>query len=132
MVIGILTRLAGFSVKNPRTILFIVLGLAIVGLGIHYKLLVGERDKLRVAEEGYKVAVAAFVKREATLQEDLRLANEAVVIVAAERDAQRATLDQFRAGRDSDPESQAWSALPIPIGELERLCLALPEMDGCE
>ena len=43
---------------------------------------------LLVAEEGYKNAVAAFERREATLQEDLRISNAATVTVTAERDAQ--------------------------------------------
>lgn len=131
MLMVVLTRLASFSVKNPKTILFIVLGVAIAGFGVHYKLLVGERDKLRVAEEGYKKAVAAFELREATLQEDLRLARVSIETVTAERNANRATLDEFRAGRERDPEARAWGQQQLPVGEVERLCAALPEMVGC-
>ncbi len=130
MGLGLLIKLAGFSTKNPKTVISIVAVLAILAFGVHYKLLVGERDKLRVAEEGYKVAVAAFVVREASFQEDLIREREAAGIAVAERDEARLTVEEFRNARQ-DAESIEWAADDIPIGELERLCVALPEMVGC-
>ena len=130
MGLGLLIKLAGFSTKNPKTVVMIAVGLAILVFGIHYKLLVGERDKLRVAEEGYKVAVAAFVDREATLQEDIRLERESARLAVVDRDAARAAVENFRNARQ-DEESLHWASKQIPIGEVERLCVALPEQVGC-
>ncbi len=132
MVLGLLVKLAGFSTKNPRAVLLIVLALLMVGFGVHYKLIVGERDKLRVAQVGYELAVDNFRAREATLQEDLRIERTAAAIAVAERTEARRTLDVFMAGREDDPESMEWAQQAIPIGELERLCQALPEMEGCQ
>ena len=130
MGLGLLIKLAGFSTKNPKTVVMIAVGLAILVFGIQYKLLVGERDKLRVAEEGYKVAVAAFIDREATLQEDIRLERESARLAVVDRDAARAAVEDFRNARQ-DEESLHWASKQIPIGEVERLCVALPEMVGC-
>lgn len=132
MVLGILTRLATFSLKNPKMIAFAVVGIAIAGFGIHYKLLVGERDKLRVVEAGYQAAVAAFELREAAMQEDIRLAAEATAQLSADRDAQRTALDLLRTGREGDEEAQAWGSQQLPVGEITRLCATLPGMVGCE
>jgi len=132
MVLGILTKLAGFSVRNPRTILFIVLGIVTAGFGLHYKLLVGERNKLRVAETAYKAAFVAWELREATLQQDIRLAAQATAELVADRDAQRTALDLLRAGREGDAEAQVWGGQQLPLGEITRLCATLPGMTGCE
>ncbi len=127
-MLGILTSLAGFSMKNPKTILFGAVGVLLFGL--HYKLLVGERDKLRVAEAGYKRAVTAFVAREETLQDDLRLEREAAQSAVNERDAARIAIDVFRSARTDTPSLQ-WAAQSVPVAEIERLCAALPDMEGC-
>lgn len=131
MVLGLLIRLAGFSTKNPKTVLIIAAIVAILALAVHYKMLVSERDKLRTAQVGYELAVDTFRAREATLQEDLRIERTAAAIAVAERTEARRTLDVFMAGREDDPESMEWAQQAIPIGELERLCQALPEMEGC-
>lgn len=130
MVLGILARLAAFSLKKPKTIAIAVAVMAILAFGVHYKLIVGERDKLRVAEQGYKEAVAAFVVREATFQEDLIRERLAAGIAVAERDEARRSVEDFRNARQ-DEESVEWAGNQIPVGELERLCVALPEMVGC-
>lgn len=130
MVLGILTKLAGFSVKNPKTVGIIAMVILAGAFGVHYKLLVGERDKLRVAEEGYKIAVTAFVQREETLQLDILLERAAAQMAVVDRDAANAALEDFRDSRD-DEESIEWASKQIPIGEVERLCVALPEMVGC-
>ncbi len=132
MVVGILTKLAVFSLKRPKLVMFIVIGVAIAGFGIHYKLLVGERDKLRVAETAYKLAVAAFEQREEVLREDIRLAAEATALVTADRNSQISALSALRAGRQTDQEARSWGEQALPIGEIVRLCEALPEMAGCQ
>lgn len=132
VAISVLTKLAGFSAKRPKVMIGIVAVLVLAGFGIHYKMLVGERDKLRVATVGYELAVDNFRAREATLQEDLRIERTAAAIAVAERTEARRTLDVFIAGREDDPESMEWAQQAIPIGELERLCQALPEMEGCQ
>ena len=132
MVLGILARLAVFSLKKPKTVAIIVAVLAVLTFGIHYNLLKGERDKLRVAEAGYRRAISAFVQRESVLREDARLAAEATATLTAERNADRAALDKLRTGRADDEESVVWGAQAIPVGEVARLCEALPEMVGCE
>lgn len=131
MLIGVLSTLASFSTKNPKTILFAGIGVAVLLFGIHYKLLVGERDKLRVAEAGYELAVAAFIEREAVMREDIRLAAEATANLAAERNSQISALNTLRAGRQIDEDARAWGEQALPIGEIVRLCEALPEMVGC-
>lgn len=130
-MLGILTSLAGFSLKNPKTILFGAIGVGLLLFGLHYKLLVSERDKLRVAEIGYQTAVSAFVAREATLQEDIRKEREAAAIALSARDAIREALDTFRIMRTDKPSIE-WASQPVPNAEVERLCTALPEMAGCE
>ena len=132
IAISVLTKLAGFSAKRPKVMIGIVAVLILVGFGIHYNLIVGERDKLRVATAGYETAVENFRAREATLKEDLRIERTAAAIAVAERTEARRTLDVFMAGREDDPESMEWAQQAIPIGELERLCQALPEMKGCQ
>ena len=131
MVLSILASLARFSLKKPKTVAIIVASLAILMFGIHYKLLVGERDKLRVAEAGYRRAVATFVVREAVLREDARLAAEATIKLTEQRNANVSALDALRSLRQMDEEGRMWGAQPIPLGEIERLCTALPELEGC-
>ena len=128
--VGVLGKLAGLSLKRPKIAIGVVAVIAVLAVGVHYKLLVGERDKLRVAEEGYKVAVAAFVVREASFQEDLIRERLAAGIAVAERDEARRSVEDFRNARQ-DEESLEWAGNQIPVGELERLCVALPEMAGC-
>ncbi len=130
MLIGMLIRLGGFSIRKPKTVAIIAATLVILAFGVHYKLLVGERDKLRVAEQGYKDAVTAFELREATFQEDLLRERVAASTAVAERDAARRDVTQFLNSRN-DLESIAWANKQLPVGELERLCVALPEMVGC-
>ena len=130
MVLSILARLAAFSLKKPKIAIGVVAVIAVLAVGVHYKLIIGERDKLRVAEQGYKDAVTAFRAREATYEDDIRRERLAAGIAVAERDEARLTVEEFRNARQ-DEESIEWAADDIPIGELERLCVALPEMAGC-
>ncbi len=132
MFLGILTRLASFSLKNPKTILIIGAVVVLFSFGVHYKTLKGERDKLRVAEAGYELAIEAFVAREGVLQDALINERNATASNARARDAARRALEQFRADRESDPEATEWAAIPVPAGELARLCAAVPQLKGCE
>ena len=131
MVLAILAKLAVFSLKKPKTVAIVVASLAILMFGIHYKLLIGERDKFRVAEAGYRRAVAAFVLRESVLREDARIAAEATVRLTEQRNANISALSALRSLREMDEEGRTWGTQPIPLGEISRLCTALPEMEGC-
>ena len=131
MVLSILARLATFSLKKPKTVAMIAAVVAILAFGVHYNMLVGERDKLRVAEVGYRRAVAAFVEREAILREDARIAAEATIKLTEQRNANISALDALRSLRQMDEEGRTWGTQPIPLGEVERLCTALPELEGC-
>ena len=130
--VGVLGALAKMSLKRPKIAIGIAVAVAVLAVGVHYKLVIGERDKLRVATVGYELAMETFRAREITLREDLRISDEAAAIAVAERTEARRTLDVFMAGREDDPESMEWAQQAIPIGELERLCQALPEMEGCQ
>lgn len=132
MLIGILTKLASFSLRNPKLLLLAICAVAVGVLAIHYKMIVNERDKLEVAVAGYERAVDAFRDREASLRGAIENERRAAAAAAAARDEARRTLDIFREGRKRDPEAQEWAEQSLPVGEVERLCQALPEMDGCQ
>lgn len=123
--------LFSFVSKKPKLAIAAGIGFALFLFYVHYTLLVNERDKLRVAEAGYKLAVSAFVQREETLHEDIRLEREAARIATQERDAARESIDTFREGRIDD-ESIEWAQDSIPLDEVHRFCIALPEMTGCQ
>ena len=107
------------------------LALVVVGFFIHYKLLVNERDNLRADNIVLEADLAKAAANKAKLEENARVSRIAAATAVTERDAARATLDTLRAGRQNDPEAQEWGTQMIPLGELERLCEALPEMIGC-
>lgn len=123
--------LLSFVSKKPKIAIAAGIGFALFLFYVHYTMLVSERDKLRVAEAGYKVAVAAFVTREETLHEDIRLEREAARVATLERDAARESVDTFRSTRVDD-ESIEWAKVSIPLNEVHRLCIALPEMSQCQ
>ena len=110
-------------------------GIAILGViaavGMHYRHVINERDQLEVEKTAFKFALEKAAASLATLQEDARIAEQATKDAMAERDANRAALTQLQAARKEDPEAVEWAAQPIPLGEVTRLCQALPEMDGC-
>lgn len=129
-MLSLLTTLASFSLKNPKTIMIGAAVFGVVMFGLHYTLLVGERDKLRVAEAGYERAISAFTAREATLKEDILLERQAAAIALSERNDARMVLEFFRSSRQDAP-SIAWASLSIPEAEMKRLCAALPRASGC-
>lgn len=127
-----ISKIALFAARKPKMVATIVVVLVCGAFAVHYKLLVGERDKLRIAQEAYEVAIDRFREREASLQTALENERAAAAVVAAERDEARRAIDVFRAGRENDPEALEWARQALPLGELERLCAALPEMGGCQ
>ncbi len=131
IAISVLTKLAGISLKRPKLVMAILASLVLVGFGVHYKMLVGERDKLKVATAGYEAAVVQFEAREASLQADLAIAQFAASQALPDRREARERLETFRRSRKSDAEAQAWAEQLLPIGEIQRLCTALPDMAGC-
>lgn len=131
VVLNLLTKLAAFSIKKPKTILVIVM-IAAIGIFLaHYKMIIGERNKLEIANTAYAAAVERFEAREATLQADLILAQNAASQALQDRRAAYERLEAFRRGREADDEAQVWAAQPLPAGEITRLCAALPRMAGC-
>lgn len=132
MLIGILTKLASFSLRRPKTVAIIAAVVVLGSLGAHYKMILAKNERLKTERAAYAAAVETFREREATLQETITNERVAAAAAAAERDEARRALDAFRAGREDDPEALEWAAAPVPVGELDRLCAALPEMEGCE
>lgn len=122
----------GFLLRYPKLLGAGAMLIAIVAFGVHYKLLTGERDQLRVEKVAFQSALLKASRNMELLQEDARIAELATANAIFEREASRAALDAFRAGREEDPEAIAWGAQLMPLGELARLCVALPEMEGCE
>lgn len=104
------------------------LAVAILGLlfvGWKGRAVLAERDALRTE----MTAAAETVDR---LEAALQLEQEAAAHAATARaDAERA-LTRLRKDRASDPEAVEWGAAPVPTGEQERLCAALPGLEGCD
>ena len=120
-----------FLLKYPKLFGAGIAVVIILSIGVHYKLVIGERNDLRAE----KIVLEADLEKAAAnaekYKENARIAAIATATVTAERNADRAALDTFRAGRRADPEAVAWAAQPLPAGELIRLCEVLPEMQGC-
>jgi len=112
------------SLKAKAIIAVVVL---LIGGGgvLWFKSVLNERNQLRAD-------VIVFERNETRLKESLQSERLAATQAVSDRaDAQRA-LDTLREGREGDIESQEWAATPIPTGEIDRLCAALPGMEGCE
>jgi hypothetical protein len=122
----------GFLLRYPKLLGAGVMLIALAAFGVHYKLLTGERDQLRLEKVSYQLALKKAALNMEILTEDARIAELATANAIFEREASRAALDAFRAGREDDPEALTWGAQLIPLGEIARLCLAVPEMNGCQ
>ena len=122
----------GIILKYPRLIGAGLLLTAVIGFGIHYRLVIGERNDLRITKIELEGELAKAARNAALLKEDLRLATVATAEVAAERDSQITARNTLRAGRQIDVEARMWGEQALPIGEITRLCEALPEMAGCQ
>ena len=122
----------GFLLRYPKLIGAGIALALIVGFGIHYKLLTSERDQLRIEKVSFQLALKKAALNMEIMTADAVRAAEATITAARERDEAHAALDEFRAGREADPEAHAWGEQQIPSGEVARLCIALPEMAGCE
>ena len=116
---------------KPKIALAIAATVIIGGYVAHYKYLQGKVDRLTTERDAIQAAYNIAVENIEKMAEDARIAEEATRQAIAEREAARAALDEFRRGRENDAEAAAWGAQLIPLGELERMCVALPEMDGC-
>jgi hypothetical protein len=107
-------------------LIILIVMLLIGGGGIwHYKSIIAERNQLRADV----IVFEANEKKFKQTIEDERLAAQQAVSDRAE--TQR-DLDRLREGRENDPDAQEWAATPLPRGEIQRLCLALPTMVGCD
>lgn len=110
-------------------------GLVVTGLlimGAHYKLVIHQRDKLEVQNTKLEQKLANKKNEIELLNTTMKVERRAAREAAADRDTMRKTLESFAKGREDDPESQAWAEQIIPEGEILRICIALPEMEGCE
>ena len=100
--------------------------LAIGGGGVIYvKRVIAERNQLRADVVIYQENEA---KLEQTIEDERTAARQAV----SDRAETQRALDKLRRGRENDVESQEWAATPIPDGERQRLCEALPGAKGCQ
>lgn len=113
--------LAGIQTK-------LIIGAVMVALGggfvWHYKSVIAERDLLRADVITYKANEAKLQKA----IEDERTATQQAV---SDRANMKRRLDKLREGRENDLEAQEWAATPLPAGERQRLCEALPTAGGC-
>ena len=121
----------GVLLRYPKLLGAGIAVVVILSIGVHYRLVIGERNELRVEKIALEFDLAKAATNIEKYKENARVAAEATAIVAAERDAHRASLDLLREGREDDPEALEWAAQPLPAGELIRLCETLPEMTGC-
>ena len=121
----------GLLLKYPKLLGAGIAVVVILSIGVHYRLVIGERNDLRTEKIALEFDLAKAATNIEKYKENARIAAEATALVTAERDAHRASLDLLRAGREDDPEALEWAAQPLPAGELIRLCEALPEMTGC-
>lgn len=123
--------MVGLLLKYPRIALYGALATVALGFFGHYKYMSHKIDVLETEKAAFEFALAAAARNMAIMEEDALRAAEATIITRRERDAAHAALDVLRAGRESDPESHAWGAQLVPLGELTRICIAIPELDGC-
>ena len=122
----------GFLLNNARLIGGGLIAAALIGFGIHYKFLVKSRNQLKAEKVSFQLALSKAAANMELLAEDQRIAQAATARVIIEREDARAALEAFTEGRKLDPDSVAWGATLVPLGELTRLCTALPELAGCE
>ena len=105
--------------------LIILIVMLLIGGIWHYKSVIAERDQLRADVIVFEANEKKFKQ---TIEDERTAARQAV---SDRADTQR-RLDELREGRENDPDAQEWAATPLPQGEVQRLCLALPTMKGCE
>ncbi len=101
MVIGILTRLAGFSLKRPKLVMSLIVGFVAVSIFAHYRIVVGKNEELKRERVAYRKQPSPHSKRaRRTLQEDIaHRATRPPRPAVAERDEARRTVEAFREGR---------------------------------
>ena len=109
-----------------QTRLVILLAIVLLGGGAawRYKAVITERDMLRAD-------VIVFEANEKKLKRSLEDERTATAQAVSDRAATQRRLDGLRKAREDDPEAQEWAIIPIPAGERQRLCEALPGAAGC-
>ena len=117
--------------KSPRLLGAAAVALILSAMVVHHRLIVGERNELRQANTVLEISLDIARQNQGVLRDALANERRAFTAAVQERDAARQTLDRFREARRDDPGATHWAAQPIPDGEQERLCQALPSMAGC-
>lgn len=123
--------MVAWILKHPKLLGAGITILVIGAFAVHYRLLVGERDELRITKVELEGQLAAQKARADRYKAAEQAANVAAATAIAQRAEAQAALDRLRAGRTNDPEAQTWAAQPVPQGERARLCEALPTLKGC-
>ena len=90
-----------------------------------YKAVIAERDQLRAD-------VIIYQANESRLKQSIEDERTAAAQAITDRAETQRRLDTLRRGRETDREAQEWASIPIPTGERQRLCEALPQAKGCQ
>ena len=106
-------------------LIILVVMLVIGGGGVwRYKSIIAERDQLRAD-------VIIYQANESRLKQSIEDERTAAAQAITDRAEIQRRLDRLREGRENDVEAQEWAVIPIPAGERQRLCEALPQARGC-
>lgn len=116
--------ITNFITRYPR---LIVGGLLTVAVAVH----LGHYAYLKSRVDTLSNNNAELEKQLAVSEKTLAAERKAAAEARAARNEARRALDTFRQGRD-DVASIEWAAELVPEAERARMCLALPELKGCE
>lgn len=131
MLWGIAIKVGAWILRKPKIAGFVAL--AIIGTALAGQYTYMGHKVRRLETEKAAIQHALDTTADALRQKAADLASEkrASRDVLRERDAARSALDEFQHGRQDDPEALDWAAQPVPQGERERMCKAIPELQGC-
>lgn len=118
--------LSSFKLAIGGTVLMMLLG-----AGVHYRIVLNQRDDLRIEKISFQITITRAAESIAAYEANAILQREATATAIADRNAAAAAVRTLREGRNDDAESMVWGAQLIPQDERDRLCVALPEMEGC-
>jgi len=112
---------------KPKLIAGTIVLVLVAGAAWHYRHVIAKNAELTAR-------VLTLMQTADSLEAQVKAEREAARIAQAQRAATQRALDALRAGQAADetPEYVEWSAQRVPPTERARLCLALPEMEGCD